>query len=93
MHIKYNHLSILIISISIFIAIASYAFAKTKSKCFTCLCKNNRESTVIMKPNCNFDSLFTNKSINDLPSDIQKKCTQDCHHQNQAYVKYLIWSE
>jgi len=93
MSIKYNHLSIMIISLFVITALANYAFAKTRQKCFTCVCKTNHGTTVITKPNCNFESLLTNKSVEDLPNDIKKDCIKNCHEQNQTYEKHLIWSE
>lgn len=95
MYIKYNHLSIVIISISIVTALANYAFAKTKKTCFTCACKTNTGNTVISKPNCNFESLLTNKSHDELPSEheIKQECVQTCRDQNQKYSKHMIWSE
>lgn len=92
-YIKYNHVSIIIISFSIITALTSYAFAKTKQKCFTCVCQTKQGSTIITSPNCNFDSIMTNKSLNELPSDLKKECTKSCQEQDQKYVKHMIWSE
>lgn len=91
MQIKYNQLSIMLISISIITALASYAFAKNNQKCFTCVCKTKHGSTIITPPNCNFESILTNKSMHDLPSDIKKECVSNCQKQNHEYVKSMIW--
>lgn len=91
MPIKYNHLSIFIISISIVTAITNYAFARQQQKCFTCVCKSPNGKTNISEPNCNFDSLLTNKSIQDLPNDIKQACIQECQKQNLQYANHLIW--
>ncbi len=91
MPIRYNHLSIIIISISIVTAITNYAFARQKQKCFTCVCKSSNGKKHITEPNCNFDSLLTNKSMLDLPSDIKQTCIKECHKQDQQYTNHLIW--
>lgn len=83
----------MIISISIVTAIANYAFARNKQKCFTCICKSVIGKTHVSEPNCNFDSLLTNKSITDLPQNIKTACVQDCQKQNQHYHNHLIWTE
>lgn len=93
MKIKYNNLSILIVVISIVTAITNYAFSKQKQKCFTCVCKNISGTNYITEPNCNFDSILTNKSMNDLPADIKNSCIQTCHNEKRQYANHLIWSE
>lgn len=93
MKIKYNQITLIIIVISISTAVANYIFAKVKQKCFTCVCKSAKGSTHITEPNCNFDSILTNKSIDDLPENVKATCTQNCNKDNQQYLNHFIWSE
>jgi hypothetical protein len=90
---RYNKLVLILIITSTGAAITHFLLGKEKNRCLTCVCKDEQGKTNITKPKCNFESLTTQKSIEDLPADIKDECTKQCAAQNKKHHNHYVWSE